>query len=359
MPPRKKQKEIVAADSINEAVNPLDDLKPVIPVKNEVVKAKRERKSKKYDVVAIITPDGIQGNLHTEQRNKPLIAHLPIHSSEILFHDQPLIYDPSIPPNPVAFDAGMTDPFSAEANYELQPGSENLPVPSFTVDETPKRKESITKEKDVVVNTPGPRKQYGPTQLLTQFANTKHSHELPESVTVGCFWCCESFEGRPCVIPSAFHEPVWHVYGNFCTPQCAMAYLLSEILDTHMRWERIAMLNRLYSGQCNGRVYPAPSRETLERFGGPMKYTDFRAMCELQRVRVDIQMPPMVSILASMDTKPIDFYETSIQTKITNVSVCQPVNKAEDGGLKLKRSKPLKDRESTLDSCLNIQIKGY
>ena len=60
MPPRKKQKEIVAADSINEAVNPLDDLKPVIPVKNEVVKAKRERKSKKYDVVAIITPDGIQ-----------------------------------------------------------------------------------------------------------------------------------------------------------------------------------------------------------------------------------------------------------------------------------------------------------
>ena len=86
-----------------------------------------------------------------------------------------------------------------------------------------------------------------------------------------------------------------------------MAYLLSELMDTHVRWERIALLNRLYGKECGGRVYPAPSRESLIRFGGPLNKDEFHEICDSQRLRVDIHMPPMVSILASMDTKPIDF----------------------------------------------------
>jgi len=54
-----------------------------------------------------------------------------------------------------------------------------------------------------------------------------------------------------------------------------------------------------------------------------------------------------------MDTKPIDFYETSMRN-VTSAYV--PVANT-DSGLKLKRSKPLKDRESTLDACLNISVR--
>jgi hypothetical protein len=189
--------------------------------------------------------------------------------------------------------------------------------------------------------------------------NTNHTKELPSETDLACFWCCEKFSGRPCVIPSYISQSVWHVYGNYCTPQCAMAYLLSEILDTHTRWERISLLNRLYNKQVNGRIYPAPSRESLQRFGGPITPDDFRSICENQNIRVDIHMPPMVSILASMDTKPIDFYETPLRNTFTSphqLSVQRTMD--EPVGLKLKRNKPLKDKDSTLDACLQIMTRS-
>ena len=151
---------------------------------------------------------------------------------------------------------------------------------------------------------------------------------------------------------------MWHVYGNYCTPQCALAYLLSEGIDTHTRWERIALLNRLYSDSFEGRIYPSPSRESLQRFGGPISPADFRSMCESQRVRVDIHLPPMVSILASLDTKPIDFYETTLRNSFAS-PYQQLLAKQQDETptLKLKRSKPLKDKENTLDAVLQIQVR--
>jgi hypothetical protein len=203
------------------------------------------------------------------------------------------------------------------------------------------------------------RKEYGPTTLLVQYQSTKHTKVLPSETDLACFWCCETFSGRPCVIPSGITQDVWSIYGNFCTPQCSMAYLLSEILDTHTRWERIALLNRLYVKQINGRIYPAPSRESLQRFGGPISPEEFHSICENQTIRVDIQMPPMVSILSSMDTKPIDFYETPLRNTFASphqVSIQRAVE--EPVGLKLRRTKPLKDKESTLDSCLKITTRS-
>ena len=136
-----------------------------------------------------------------------------------------------------------------------------------------------------------------------------------------------------------------------------MAYLLQESLDTHVRWERVALLHRLYGGAySSGRIFPSPARESLKLFGGPMTIEQYRATVSGGRVRVDIQTPPMVSILGSIDTKPIDFYDSSMKHTISPL-LGEIVPKAEEG-LRLKRSKPLKEKESTLDSVLKIQIKS-
>jgi hypothetical protein len=345
MPPRKKN--IIVQSEEASSICQID----------QHVKQKREKKSSKHKVVAIVTPEGIQGNFQPETR-RPLIAHLPIHTNDIQFHDQPFIYDPT-PPQPFeAFNAGDIDPFAEENTYEEAPKKDE----NVQVEEKPIIKESISVP---VINTQTQqqgcapsRKEYGPTTLLVQFANTKHTHELPAETNLACFWCCDSFSGKPCVIPLKVIDNVWNVYGNFCTPQCAMAYLLSEIIDTHTRWERIALLNRLYFMNTNGRIYPAPSRESLQRFGGPITIEDFRRICDSQRVRVDVHLPPMVSILASMDTKPIDFYETPLRNTFASPYQYTPVKIVDEPQtLKLKRSKPLKDKESTLDACLNITTK--
>jgi len=325
MPPRKK------------IIEPTDDI--------IVHKAKREKKSSKHKVVAVITPDGIQGSFQSDVR-RPLIAHLPVHSSEIQFHEQHMTYDPRPPCQPEAFNAGEIDPFSTEATYE------NIPLPLANV------KEEKVEEKVVSVQPIVARKEYG-KNINVEYSDSSKTQELPSETAVACFWCCENFVGRPCIIPSQVLDEVWQVYGNFCCPQCAMAYLISEMLDTHTRWERIALLNRLYSSYSYGRIYPAPSRESMKRFGGIISSEEFRSICDSQRIRVDVHMPPMVSILASIDTKPIDFYETPLCTTFTSSSYKPVVAVDEPKTLKLRRSKPLKDKESTLDSCLQITVGGH
>jgi hypothetical protein len=361
MPPRKKP--VTPVDTTTNAAHVEEDATPEVKTKKT-----REKKTTKHKVVAVVTPDGIQGNFQPEVR-RPLIAHLNIKTNEIQFHDQLISYDPNPPPQPVAFNAGDIDPFADEATYDNAPDTVvSNPDPVNRLDTRNEEEEECKKPAVVTAVAATPtvapvqqsttRREYGPTTLLVQYANTRQTKELPTETDLACFWCCEIFHGRPCVIPSAIQEDVWQVYGSFCTPQCGMAYLLSELLDTHTRWERIALLNRLYGAQTNGRVYPAPSRETLQRFGGPISTDDFRAVCEQQRVRVDISLPPMVSILASMDTKPIDFYETPLRNTFASPHALHIQRQTDEPtGLKLRRTKPLKDKESTLDTVLNITIR--
>jgi hypothetical protein len=185
--------------------------------------------------------------------------------------------------------------------------------------------------------------------------------QVPEKTDIACFWCAHDFEGAPCFLPVKEEFGTYHVYGNFCTPQCALSYLLEEHLDSHVRWERMAILHRMYrpAGQGNSRLYPAPPRQSLKKFGGVYTYEQFRGFVNDQKLRVDVHKAPMVSILETLDTKPIDFYDSSLQNTFTGgFSMDRFKSWSEQGGaLRLKRSKPLKDRESTLDACIQIRVK--
>jgi hypothetical protein len=115
----------------------------------------------------------------------------------------------------------------------------------------------------------------------------------------------------------------------------------------------------MYKPRVGTRLYPAPPRESLKAYGGPYSIQEFRKSSYDAKDRVDIQNPPMISILGTLDTKPIDFYDSSLQNTFTQgFSLDRFRNWSEQGGaLRLKRSKPLKDRESTLDSCFKINIQ--
>jgi hypothetical protein len=125
--------------------------------------------------------------------------------------------------------------------------------------------------------------------------------------------------------------------------------------DSHTRWEQLALLYRVYGEACRGTIHPAPARTVLRLFGGSLSITEYRQLIHSHKVRMDVHLPPMVSILATMDTKPIDFYDSNL-TKNVNETVKERLQKAEEV-LRLRRTKPLKAWESTLDACLNLKIK--
>jgi len=334
MPPSKKMAPV--------ATNAIVEVK-------EVKEVKKEKKAKKaVKVVAVVTPDGIEGNFIAEPR-RPLIAHLLIKTSDVNFHDQPIHYDPNPPVQPEPYDAGADDFFTvAQENIQLEAATE---VAVTTKDEKLYKAATAVEENR-------PLQCFVRAELMVEFKDTRKEKKLPESTETACFWCCHAFEGMPCVIPEREVHGIYNVYGNFCSPECGVAYLLSENLDPHVRWERMALLHRVYDNEAKGRIFPAAARECLRLFGGPLTIESFRSTVRAGRVRIDVHMPPMVSILGSIDTKPIDFFDSSLKNTVAGGAFqAEKVQRAEEG-LRLKRSKPLKDKDSTLDSVMSIQIKG-
>ena len=300
-----------------------------------VVESPKKKGKKPVKVVAIVTPHGIEGSFQPEPR-RPLIVHLGIRTNDVTF--------------PTRDMGGDVQPYDASTNDMFAGNQEFLEDKGVDVVVTPVEVASLVVPP---VAAAGPMPCFTKVNLMVQFKDTQEAKTLPESTNIACFWCAHTFDYKPCIIPEREVNGVYNVYGNFCSPECGIAYLLKEGLDPHVRWERMALLHRIYDREGKGQIFPAPARECLSLFGGPMTIDVFRATVRAKKVRVDLHMPPMVSILGSIDTKPIDFFDTASKN-MGGVTVA-PQRSVEEG-LRLKRSKPLKDKESTLDTVMNIRI---
>lgn len=332
----------------------------------------KKRNKKQFPVVAKITADGIVGNL-MNQEIKPLIAHLPIHSSEVKFYDGPPQYDPNPPFQMEPYDDILNameltnNSITADQSHYsfidlstpppivLPYEERKLPhLDSLEVNETKPVQQQHIYTNESIVGTSAINVDKSKI-LMVPFMNMKETRQLPEKTDIACFWCTYEFEHTPFVIPRFEENGIWYVYGNFCCPECAMAHLLEEKEDLHTRWERIALLHRLYNVS-NTRIYPASQRAVLKRFGGHLSIEEYRSIIAKKQTRIDINYPPMISLIGSIDTKPIDFYEPTNKSSSVTLNV-DMISKAEEG-LRLKRKKPLKERESTLDSCMNLTVRA-
>jgi hypothetical protein len=374
MPPRKNKKTEQAQPSVEVPIvsvpEPVVSVPepvpvapvPVAPVSVAPVPVKAKKTKKQIQVVALVTPEGIEGTFQPAETRRSLIAHLHIHSNEVKFSDSVLHYDPSPPKQPEPYDGDADDLYSNYTRAAFETPEEKAtteivedlgkPVPIADPLGNP---QSGSKAGADELDSDKPLQPFYRCNLMVKYKDASDSSKLPDSVDVACFWCTECFENQPCVIPEREEKKIYKVYGNFCSPECALSYLLSENLDSHVRWERMSLLHRLYSDLYPNRIFPAAARESLKKFGGPMSIEQYRNTMYSKQVRVDIQMPPLVSILGTMDTKPIDFYDTSTKGN-TGSNMTERFSKAEEG-LRLRRTKPLKDKESTLDACMKISIK--
>ena len=310
---------------------------------------KKKSVTKKPAIVATVTPDGIQGSLTPATEQRPLIAHLPIRMSDLdneLFADGggtattatgagtgPTPYDPD--------DVFTLFGMNTISNTAAPPTIEVTPAPPPAAVET---------------SAPTPTRPSLPLhyseKLMIRFQDANREKRLPDSTDVACFWDCHTFRGPPCVIPVSIEEGIWRVYGNFCSPECAAAHLFNERLDSSVQWERYALLNRLYAeGEQSVRL--APPRTILRMFGGMLDVSEFRAIVGDRRMRIDVMTPPMISIIQVMDTKPIDFYDASMKNTFIPWEMDR-MNRPGAQGLRLRRTKPVAEKEATLEWCMGI-----
>ena len=329
---------------VQPEVQPEVEVEPKPVKESKAAKVKRSSKVKQAPIVATVSADGsIQGTFTTEPR-RPLIAHLPFRTADIQFNDGPLMYDPNPPPD--------TQPYDAVADDLYTSGAEILTIQG---NDTPVVNETFVKvQENQVPEIQMPIKAFRTIDVMLQYKVANETRTLPESVDAACFWCAGCFEGRPTVLPTLEERGVYSIYGNFCTLSCSLSFLLNEQIDPQVRWERQALLHRMY-GQIES-IHPAPPRESLKFFGGTLSHDEYRQIITAKKIRIDTHLPPVISILAKLDTKPIDFYETSLRNTSAGGAGIDIV-KAMEPGLRLKRSKPLKDKESTLDAVMNLSVK--
>lgn len=128
---------------------------------------------------------------------------------------------------------------------------------------------------------------------LKTLEHNLHINHISEKKSA-CFWCSYDFDNPPIHIPKHFIKDTYHVYGCFCSPECATAHLMNEHIDASTRFERYGLINHIYSKiyQYSKNIKPAPEPHyLLERFGGPLTIQEYRFLLKSDRLFLIIDKP--------------------------------------------------------------------
>lgn len=124
-----------------------------------------------------------------------------------------------------------------------------------------------------------------------------------------CFWDTCEFDNPPIYIPKHVVNGSYQVYGCFCSPECGVAYLMSENLDSSTKFERYHLFNHIYAGiyKYNKNIKPAPDpRYMLDKFYGNLSIQEYRSLLHTDRL-FSIVDKPLTKMLPELHEDNDDF----------------------------------------------------
>ena len=128
-----------------------------------------------------------------------------------------------------------------------------------------------------------------------------------------CFWCTFEFDNPPIYIPKFEFKNTYHVYGCFCSPECAAAYLMNEAIDTSIKFERYHLLNFIYSKIYNyeKNIKPAPCPYyTLDKYFGNLSIQEYRKLLDNGRLLLVVDKPLTRVLPELIETNDDILYKT-------------------------------------------------
>jgi len=137
-----------------------------------------------------------------------------------------------------------------------------------------------------------------------------------------CFWCTCDFDNPPIYIPKHFLKESYHVYGCFCTPECGVAYLMNESIDSSTKFERYHLMNHIYTKVYNytKNIKPSPSPfYMLEKYYGNLSINEYRALIRNDRLFLIVDKP-LTRIMPELHVDNEDFI---INNKIISTNTFQ------------------------------------
>ena len=124
-----------------------------------------------------------------------------------------------------------------------------------------------------------------------------------------CFWDTCEFDNPPIYIPKHFINGTYHVYGCFCSPECGVAYLMNESIDSSTKFERYHLFNHIYTKiyDYKKNIKPAPNPYyMLERYYGNLSIQEYRSLLRNERLFLIVDKP-LTRILPELHEDNDDF----------------------------------------------------
>jgi hypothetical protein len=138
--------------------------------------------------------------------------------------------------------------------------------------------------------------------------NNLHTNNISDKKSA-CFWCTVEFDNPPVYIPKYHIKESYNVYGCFCSPECATAYLMEENIDSSSKFERYHLLNHIYSKiyNYNKNIKPAPNPfYLLDKYYGNLSIQEYRALLRNERLFLIVDKP-LTRILPELHEDNDDF----------------------------------------------------
>jgi hypothetical protein len=143
---------------------------------------------------------------------------------------------------------------------------------------------------------------------LKQLEHNLHINNVNNKRSACFFDTCE-FDNPPIYIPKHFINGTYHVYGCFCSPECGVAYLMNESIDSSTKFERYHLFNHIYAKIYNYKknIKPAPNPYyMLERYYGNLSIQEYRSLLRNERLFLIVDKP-LTRILPELHEDNDDF----------------------------------------------------
>jgi hypothetical protein len=135
-----------------------------------------------------------------------------------------------------------------------------------------------------------------------------HTNNISDKKSA-CFWCTCDFDNPPVYIPKHNIKETYHVYGCFCSPECATAYLMEEHIDSSSKFERYHLMNHVYTKiyDYTKNIKPAPNPYyMLDKYYGNLNIQEYRSLLRNERLFLVVDKP-LTRILPELHEDNDDF----------------------------------------------------
>lgn len=131
------------------------------------------------------------------------------------------------------------------------------------------------------------------SKKLKQLEHNLHLNNMSDKKSA-CFWCTYEFDNPPVYIPKYYIKDSYQVYGCFCSPECSVAYLMEENIDSSSKFERYHFINHIYGKIFNytKNIKPAPNPYyMLNKFYGNLSIQEYRSLLRNERLFLIVDKP--------------------------------------------------------------------